>query len=169
MTSPYDPEDPDELLRKARDEAIIEHAPDRCSTEDAVEWMREAAADIMHLIPMREAMQRYALDTVKQGERNFLRRANNIFRKMVRDRQTTFLNFDDVPNLAIVVGSQHVRLRAIVPADLEVSANDERRHAAADFTAANDACTGKERLAQRMRDEGWRGWDDVPPDTSLGD
>ncbi len=76
-----------------------------------------------------------------------------MLRKIGQDKQWP-LDWMDCGDMPISVGGERICLRAAGPVDWERWAIEERRDAASDFTARNQACDGAEWLAGAMRTDG---------------
>lgn len=150
--------------------------PDRYNPDNDAEcqWLDDIASEIEVLIPEKQARAIYAKDLVHRREGQAGRRTNDLHRTIFRTQQPLLdlelLGAQDWP-LSVAErkmtpdGLRNVRtrvaLRAATVDDLSKSAVYERREAAQDFSARNDACSGKERVADEMEeqhDPTWLDW-----------
>lgn len=160
----------EEMRRQVR-VLLPERRPDRYTVDGPADeddetptgWLDLIAEEVKHLAPDDEIRKVLARNVVGQEEGHATRRANDLLRKIGRTGQPP-LDWFDTKDWPIAVVSFHtdsltqerkkieerVALRASTAQDLRSFATEERRRAAGDFSARNDACTGAEFAADQM-------------------
>jgi len=129
---------------------------------DETNWLDGIAGEVADLVPEAEVRKLYARKIVGQQEGRATRRANNLLRTIHRTGQLVlgWFGVKDDPVAVITrtaekdkkprVKEERVALRAMTPTDFRDFATEERRRAAGDFSARNDACSGAEWIADHM-------------------
>lgn len=171
----------DRLLAERRpDRFVVAGDPDhdQIDVDDVIrtEWLDEIARDIEAELTAGE-LRRVLLANIRQQvgqhEGQALRTVNAHLRQYHRSGQWPLFSVTDpvisgyMLNLPLGVVSryqqpgervkvlvEHVALRAASSDDLRKFAEEERRRAAKEFTARNDACAGAEGLADELDDAG---------------
>lgn len=158
----------DRLLREQRpDRYVIRDTvnDDEYLTDDEVEgteWLDAVAEEVEGDVPSEEIRRRYARSLVGQREGMATQKANGLLRKVKQDGQLPlgWMDFEDYP-ISVVsrihspgervkIVEERVALRAVTSGDLRAFAVEERRRAARDFAARNEACEGAEWIAEQM-------------------
>lgn len=143
-------------LKGEIDRLSAEQRPDRYEpAAGSADWMVAVGDQVAYLILPREAQRQLALDLVKKREIVKLRQSNRLLRDIYRTGQLPLGWFDLLPS-PIAVGLERVTLRVITTPDLEKFATEERRRAAREFAARNDAVEGAELLCKWMTAAGAR-------------
>jgi hypothetical protein len=167
-------------LRKEIDRLLAEKRPDRYTVRDSTvtndeevenldveeaedsDWLDDIAAEVEDLVPDEELRKLYARKIVGQQEGKATTRANKLLRKIHRFGQLVLgwygVKDDPVAVVTRTVGpdgqskvrEERVALRAMTARDFRDFATEERRRAANDFSARNDACAGAEWVADQM-------------------
>jgi hypothetical protein len=142
-----------EDLNATIDELLAGERPDRYDARDKA-WRQTVYDKIAPLIPRNEAAQVAAQSLVDAREARATRTTNKVLREIGRTKQWP-IDWLDLGDQPLSVGGERVCVRAATAHDLQVWATDERRTAAADFSARNDACEGAEWAAEQMQQQGW--------------
>jgi hypothetical protein len=151
------------LLTERRPDRYTVDGPADEDGEAAAGWLDAIAEEVKDLAPEDEIRKILARNVVGQEEGQATRRANDLLRKYGRTGQMP-LDWFDTKDWPIAVVSFHtdsltqerkkieerVALRASTAQDFRYFATEERRRAAGDFSARNDACVGAERVADEM-------------------
>ncbi|RPI11308.1 MAG: hypothetical protein EHM63_01850 [Actinobacteria bacterium] len=179
------------LIRKMIKQLLAEMRPDRYTVsstvgeevadeeldEDAVEtadaaWLDDVAAKIAPLLPTEQSQRLLARNLVRQMEGAATRSANALLRKIARSGQPVldWMEYSDYPIAVtweeikegrIEKRQERVTLRAAEARELDQWELVERRRAAKDFAARNEACDGAQLVAKLMRAGGFMtfaGW-----------
>jgi hypothetical protein len=165
----------DRLLRERRPDRYTENGSDDDEAGPDATWLREIAEEIEPLIVEADAVKQVALTLVMQVEKRTTRRANTVLRDFSRTGQLGMFWAEDGDFPIAVITRKYeegqkpktiqerVALRAATADDLRAWAVEERRRAAKDFAARNEACTGAEDIAESMTEEGSVYWIDWAP------
>jgi hypothetical protein len=137
------------------DQRLAEMRPDRYETAGGDEWLDLIADEVADFIPEAEARQLHASKLVRDRERRKTSKTNDLLREVYRTGQAPLAWFD-VLHTPLAVGKERVALRAATSKDFRTFATEERKRAANDFSARNDACEGAELIADQMDAHGWR-------------
>jgi len=151
------------LLAECRPDRYTVDGPTDEDDETTTRWLDDVAEKVKGLVPDDEVRKVLARNVVNYEEGRATRRANDLLRKIGRTGQVP-LDWFDTKDWPIAVVSFHtdpltqerkkieerVALRASTAQDLRSFATEERRRAAGDFSARNDACVGAELAAGEM-------------------
>jgi hypothetical protein len=141
-------------LTRTIDMLLDQHRPARYDSADK-SWMAPIEAEIASMIPEQSARAVAARDKVRRREEMATRSVNRLLRDIGRTGQPP-LDWMDLAPRPIAWDEHRVRLDECLPADFREWAAVERRRAANDFSARNDACEGAEWIADKLDANGAR-------------
>ena len=130
------------------DQLLCSARPDRYDAADH-SWRNDVYRIVASTLDPDEAQMIAAKVLVDKRETKATRTANRVFREIARNGTwpADWLDLADVP---ISIDNERVCLRVVTAEELLRWSGSERREAAADFSARNDACKGAEMLAKQM-------------------
>lgn len=135
------------------DGLLDQHRPERYDAGDTA-WRQPVYGAIATRVTIGEARTIAASYLVDQREGQATKQANALLRSVGLSKQWP-LDWMDVGRRPISVGGERVRLDAARADDFRQFEVEERRRAAADFVARNQACDGAQWLADEMDAHGW--------------
>lgn len=136
------------------DHRLDEERPDRYDSSDKT-WMATVDADVAPLVPVADARLIAARQLVQARETRATKAVNRLLREVGRTGQPP-LGWFDLARRPIAWDAHRVRLDECLSGDFRDWAAYERRAAANEFTARNDACEGAERIADELDAAGAR-------------
>ena len=135
------------------DRLLDKHRPDRYAAGDN-SWRDPVYAAVAIQVTVAQARHIAAQHIVDQREGQATRQANALLREVGRTKQWP-LDWMDVDRRPLSIGGDRVRLDAVEARDLREWELEERRRAASEFVACNQACDGAKWLADEMDGNGW--------------
>lgn len=133
-------------------ELLARYRPERYDA-GSTDWMDPVVDLLMAEIDPDEARRALALSEAKSYEASGTRSTNALLRQVATSGAWP-LDWMERRNWPLALDGKRVRLGDATADDFDDFANRERRAAALDFTARDDACEGAQKIAAMIREQG---------------